>query len=330
MSKRIVAIILAIVIVLSGILMSAVTSFASSIINTDFAMMNDVPSTVIEEGDTTKQIAELSVKGEIIDTGAGAGGLFATAGYDHQAALKQLDTIKRDDTIKGILLTVDSPGGSTYASDEFYQKLKEVKAAGKKVYVQMETMAASGGYYIAAPADKIYAGPQTLTGSIGVIMESVDYSELLSNFGVKTNTIKSGEHKDILSPSREMTQEERDILQSINKDSFDQFVNVIVKGRDMSESKVRELADGRIYSAQQAKQNGLVDEIGYKDATLKDLKKAIKANDAQVISFDETEAGWNSLFGMKSFFQGVRADIEQVKSILNNDSQTRPMYKYEG
>ncbi|UXR79141.1 MULTISPECIES: signal peptide peptidase SppA [unclassified Staphylococcus] len=328
MSKRIVAIIIAAVIVLSGILTSAVTTLASSVFNSNLSMIDEAKSTVVEEGNGNKQIAKLSVKGEIVDMQSG--GLFASGGYDHQMALKQLDAIKEDDTIKGVFLTVDSPGGSTYASDEFYQKLKEVKDSGKKVYVQMETMAASGGYYISAPADKIYAGPQSLTGSIGVISQAMDYSELLNNLGVKTNTIKSGEHKDIMSPSKEMTQEERDILQSINKDSYDQFIDVIVKGRHMSESKVRELADGRIYSAQQAKRNGLIDEIGYKEASLKDLKKAIKAEDAQVISYDQADMGFGSLFGAKSFFKGIRADIEQVKSILNNETQTRPMYKYEG
>ncbi|QLK86256.1 signal peptide peptidase SppA [Staphylococcus sp. 17KM0847] len=328
MSKRIVAIILAIVIVLSGILVSTVTTLASSLFSPSFSIMKDAPSTVIEEGDTSKQIAQIAVNGEIIDMGSG--GLFGSSGYDHQAALKQLDTIKRDKSIKGVLLTVNSPGGSTYESDEFYQKLKEVKKSGKTIYVQMETLAASGGYYISAPADKIYAGPQTLTGSIGVISESIDYSELLNRLGVKTNTIKSGEHKDIMSPSKEMTQEERDILQSINKDSYDQFIKVIVDGRDMSESKVRRLADGRIYSAQQAKSNGLVDKIGYKDAAMRDLKKAIKTKNPQVITFDESAGGLSALYGFNSFFKGLRADIEQVKSILNNESQTRPMYKYEG
>ncbi|MCS4485344.1 signal peptide peptidase SppA [Staphylococcus americanisciuri] len=328
MSKRVVAIILAVVIVLSGILMSVITTLTSSFFSTQISLVEEAPSVIVKEGDAAKQIAEIAVNGEIID--ADAGGLFGVSGYDHQAALKQLDTIKKDKTIKGVLLTVDSPGGSTYASDEFYQKLKEVKDSGKKIYVQMGTMAASGGYYISAPADKIYAGPQTLTGSIGVISESIDYSELLSSLGVKTNTIKSGEHKDIMSPSKEMTPEEREILQSINKDSYDQFINVIVKGRHMSESQVRALADGRIYSAQQAKKNGLVDEIGYKETALKDLKKAINAEDAQVISFNEADAGFGSLFGLKSVIKEFRADVHQIKSILNNESQTRPMYKYEG
>lgn len=330
MSKRIIAIILASVIVLGGILMSAMTSVVSSFMTGDFNINEEATSTVLEEGNSNKKIAEIVVEGEIIDTGA-SGGLFGGgAGYNHQAALKQLETIKNDDSIKGVLLSVNSPGGGTYESDEFYQKIKEVKDSGKKIYVQMENLAASGGYYISAPADKIYAGPQSLTGSIGVISESKDYSELLDNLGIKTNTIKSGAHKDILSSSRKMTDEEREILQSINKDSFDQFVNVVKEGRHMSESKVRELADGRIYSAQQAKSNGLIDAIGYKDKTLKDLKKAIKVDNPEIVTFDAEESNLTSFLGMKSFFNGLRADLKDVKSIINNESQIRPMYKYEG
>ncbi|UEX90965.1 signal peptide peptidase SppA [Staphylococcus ratti] len=329
MSKRIVAIILAVVIVMGGILMSTLTTLASSFFSSDVSEVEDAPSSIIQKGDASKQIAEIAVKGEI--TGSASGGLFGgSEGYDHAAALKQLDTIKKDDSIKGVLLTVNSPGGGTYESDEFYQKLKEIKEKGKKIYVQMETVAVSGGYYISMPADKIYAGPQTLTGSIGVISQSMDYSELLKNLGVKTNTIKSGSHKDIMSPDREMTQEERNILQSVNKDSFDQFVNVVKEGRHMSESKVRKLADGRIYSAQQAKSEGLIDEIGYKDAALKQMKKELKVKNPQIISFSEDSAKFGSLFGLKSAYEGLKSDIQQARNILTNKSDTRPMYMYEG
>ncbi|ARJ50003.1 signal peptide peptidase SppA [Staphylococcus lutrae] len=330
MSKRIVAIIIAVVIVLSGVLMSAMTSLFSSFVSGDVQVSKEIPTVVVEEGDKTTKIAEINVNGTIVDSGE-SGGLFGGSdGYQHREALKQLDNIKNDNDIKGVLLTVNSPGGGTYESDEFYQKVKEIKKSGKVIYVQMENLAASGGYYISAPADKIYAGPQSLTGSIGVISESKDFSELLNKLGIKTNTIKSGAHKDILSSSRQMTDEEREILQSINKDSFDQFVNVVKEGRHMSEAKVRELADGRIYSAQQAKKNGLIDEIGYKDKTLKDLKKAIKSEHPQIITFDSEGYGWSNLFGMTSFFNELRANVHSVKSILNNESQTRPMYKYEG
>ncbi len=329
MSKRIVAIILASVIIIGGILTSALTSIVSSFFNGEVNINAEAPSTVVKEGDKSNQIAEITVNGAIQDTGAP--GLFGGGSeYNHQVALNQLETIKNDDSIKGVLLNVNSPGGGTYESDEFYHKLKAVKDAGKKIYVQMETLAASGGYYISAPADKIYAGPQTLTGSIGVISESKDYSKLLDDLGIKTNTIKSGAHKDILSGSRKMTEEERQILQSINKDSFDQFVDVVKKGRHMSESKVRKLADGRIYSAQQAKANGLIDQIAYKDQALKDLEKAIKVDDPQIIIFNQESSDLTSFLGMKSFVNGLRSDVQNIKQILNNEAQTRPMYKYEG
>ncbi|MCE5154608.1 signal peptide peptidase SppA [Staphylococcus hyicus] len=328
MSKRIVAIILAAVIVMSGIVMSIVTTLASNFFNGGMTDFDQVPTTVVKNGSPSHQIAEVVVKGEI--TGNASGGLLGGEGYNHKLILKQLDTIKNDDSIKGVLLTVNTPGGGTYESDELYQKLKEVKTKGKKIYVQMETIAASGGYYISMPADKIYAGPQTLTGSIGVISQSMDYSELLKNLGIKTNTIKSGSHKDIMSPQREMTNEERDILQSINKDSFDQFVNVIKEGRHMSEDKVRKLADGRIYSAQQAKAHHLIDEIGYKNEALKAMKKELKLKNPQIITFDTSQQGLGSLFGIKTTFESLQTNVKQIKNILNNQSDTRPMYLYEG
>lgn len=328
MSKRIVAIILAAVIIMSGIVMSIVTTLASNFFNGGMTDFDQVPTTVVKNGSPSHQIAEVVVKGEI--TGNASGGLLGGEGYNHKLILKQLDTIKNDDSIKGVLLTVNTPGGGTYESDELYQKLKEVKTKGKKIYVQMETIAASGGYYISMPADKIYAGPQTLTGSIGVISQSMDYSELLKNLGIKTNTIKSGSHKDIMSPQREMTNEERDILQSINKDSFDQFVNVIKEGRHMSEDKVRKLADGRIYSAQQAKAHHLIDEIGYKNEALKAMKKELKLKNPQIITFDTSQQGLGSLFGIKTTFESLQTNVKQIKNILNNQSDTRPMYLYEG
>src|SRR5699024_2752147 len=158
--------------------------------------------TVESEGDTSKRIVHLTLNGEISE-GTGEG-MFGSSGYNHEAFLKQLDKVKKDSSIKGVLLTVNTPGGgtypsdeiykkikkdssiksvlltvnttggSTYPNDEIYKKIKEIKKKNKKVYVHMDAMAASGGYYISAPADKIYAGPQTTTGSIGVIMSNVD------------------------------------------------------------------------------------------------------------------------------------------------------------
>ncbi|MBI5974240.1 signal peptide peptidase SppA [Staphylococcus canis] len=328
MSKRIVAIILAVAIVMIGIIMSTVTTVVSSIFSDANTLDEDLPSSVVEKGDASHQIAEINIDGEIMDLGSG--GLFGGTGYDHQNIIKQLESIQNDSTVKGVLLNINTPGGGVYESDELYQKIKETQKKGKKIYVQMKSLVASGGYYISAPADKIYAGPQSMTGSIGVISQSTDYSELMNRLGVKTNTIKSGDHKDIMSPTREMTDEERAILQSINKDSYDRFVEIVSDGRHMSESKVRQLADGRLYSANQAKSNGLIDKIGYKDTALKDMKKEIGAKDAQIITYDEASSGMGSFFGMKTFYNDLKADIEHFTSLVHHRSEARPMYMYEG
>jgi len=327
--KRIIAIVLAVVIVLGGIIMSSISAIVSSIFNESTTTdMDPFTEEVEKEGDSSKRIAHLTLNGEIAE-GTG-GGMFGGEGYNHTAFLKQLDKVKNDDSVKGMLLTVNTPGGGTYPSDEIYQKIKQIKKKGKKVYVHMGSMAASGGYYISAPADKIYAGPQSMTGSIGVIMSSIDYSGLQKNLGIKQNVIKSGKHKDILSSSREMTGEEKDILQSVLDDSFDRFVNIVKDGRHMSESKVRKLADGRIYSAQQAKSNGLIDEIGYEDSTLKAMKKDMNAKDAEVFEYSEDGGWFSSVYSTKSNISQFTNELKDVKSIIKNDSKAEPMYLYEG
>ncbi|HLR19865.1 MAG TPA: signal peptide peptidase SppA [Staphylococcus sp.] len=327
--KRIIAIVIAVVIVLSGIVVSSISAAVSTLFSEEATTkMDPFIERVEKEGNSSKRIAHLTLTGEITE-GTG-GGMFGASGYNHEAFLKQLDNVKKDDSVKGMLLTVNTPGGGTYPSDEIYEKIKEIKQKDKEVYVHMGSMAASGGYYISAPADKIYAGPQSMTGSIGVIMSSVDYSGLQDKLGIKENVIKSGEHKDILSSSREMTNEERDILQSVLDDSFDRFVNIVKDGRDMSESKVRKLADGRIYSAQQAKSNGLIDEIGYEDETLKAMKKDMKLKDAQVFEYSE-ESNWFSSFGnTKANIAQLKNEYKEIKSIIKNDTKTEPMYLYEG
>src|SRR6185436_16569611 len=157
---------------------------------------------------------------------------------------------------------INSPGGSVGAVQEVYDEILRLKKSGKKVVVSMGDVAASGGYYVACAADKIYANPGTLTGSIGVIFETGNVQSLLKKIGVKVQPIKSAEHKDIGSPFKTMSVQERQILQSIIDDAYGQFVRAIVDGRQMQKEKVLRLADGRIYSGAQAKSEGLVDELG--------------------------------------------------------------------
>ena len=328
--KRIIAIILAVVIIIGGITVSSISALVSAMFNNQgIGDIDPFTEQVEKDGNSNHRIAHLTLNGEIM-SGGESGGLFGGGEYNHEAFLKQLDKVKDDDTVDGMLLTVNSPGGGTYPSDEIYQKIKQIKKADKKVYVQMEDMAASGGYYISAPADKIYAGPQSMTGSIGVIMSNIDYSDLQKKLGIKENVIKSGDHKDILSSSRHMTKEEKQIMQSVIDDSFDRFVDVVKDGRHMSESKVRHLADGRVYSAQQAKDNGLIDEIGYKQTALKALSKDNGKDNPEVFEYSMDDGFFSSIFSVKSSIDGIKNDVKQLKSAIHNDSKAKPEYLYEG
>ncbi len=168
---------------------------------------------------------------------------------------------KEDSSIKAVVLRVDSPGGGVGPSQEIYTEIKKL-AAEKPVVVSMGSVAASGGYYIAAPAARILANPGTITGSIGVIMEFTNVKELLDKIGLSNQVVKSGQHKDIGSPIRPMTDADRKILQSMIDDVHLQFITAIAEGRSLDMDKVRQLADGRIYSGRQALEVGLVDQLG--------------------------------------------------------------------
>lgn len=175
--------------------------------------------------------------------------------------IDRLIDFRDDETIKAIVLRIDSPGGGVGPSQEIYEEVRKA-AEIKPLVVSMGSVAASGGYYIAVPAQRIVANPGTITGSIGVIMEFANFQELLDKIGLKSQVVKSGEHKDIGSPTRPMTEEDRRILQSLIDDVHQQFIAAVAEGRNLSSEKARALADGRIFSGRQAQQYGLVDELG--------------------------------------------------------------------
>jgi len=175
--------------------------------------------------------------------------------------VRQLVSFKKDDSIKAVILRVDSPGGAVAPSQEIHDEVIRV-AAKKPVVVSMASVAASGGYYVSIPAHRIVANPGTITGSIGVIMQLTNLEELYGKLGLKSLVVKSGEHKDIASPFRPMSSEDRKILQGVIDDIYDQFVSAVAEGRNLPVEKVRNLADGRIFTGRQAKEIGLVDELG--------------------------------------------------------------------
>ncbi len=180
---------------------------------------------------------------------------------DAQNIIHELKRFREDDSIKAIVLRIDSPGGGVGPSQEIFREVRKT-INEKKVVASMGAVAASGGYYIAAGADGIVANPGTITGSIGVIMGYTNFQELLHKIGLVPVVVKSGKYKDIGSPVRKMTEEERKLLQDFSNQIHRQFIMAIAEGRKMDQSKVESLADGRIFSGEEAKHLGLVDRLG--------------------------------------------------------------------
>jgi protease-4 len=185
-----------------------------------------------------------------------------TSGSSADQTMQDLERATDDPELKAVVLRIDSPGGSPATSQELNDQVQRLKASGKKVVVSCGDLTASGGYYVAVAADKIVADPATLTGSIGVISTVPNLQDLYSKIGYKEQVFKSGAHKDMLSPSRPITPEEAQIMQGIIDDTYGQFLQAVANGRGMTMDQVRKLADGRVYTGDQAKQLGLVDELG--------------------------------------------------------------------
>ena len=185
---------------------------------------------------------------------------------DAQSTVSDLKRFGENPSIKAIVLRIDSPGGGVVPSQEIYDAVQRVRNKNNKaVIASMGTVAASGGYYIAAATDRIIANPGTLTGSIGVIMETANVEGLLKKIGVEGIVVKSGKFKDIGSPIRKMSQEEQALLQSVMDDVHKQFIDAVAEGRSLEVSTVQALADGRIFTGRQAKEAKLVDELGNLD-----------------------------------------------------------------
>jgi protease-4 len=182
---------------------------------------------------------------------------------DSKEIIEQLEKHRTNPTVKAIVLRINSPGGGVSPSQEIYEELMKTRQVNKKpVVASMGSLAASGGYYIASAADVIVANPGSITGSIGVLIQVPNISGLLQKIGVKSMVVKSGEHKDLASPTREMTEAERLILQRLLDDVHDQFIDVVSRTRKLDRKKVEALADGRIFSGREAQALGLVDQLG--------------------------------------------------------------------
>lgn len=334
-NKRWLALGIAAVLLFGSTLVSGLLSLSRSNITQQFdsLMETDVTGSnlgrkVIQEGSNTSQIAVLKVDGTIQDTGEES--IWGSEGYNHQNFMKQLDDVKDDTNIKGVVLEVNSPGGGVVESKQIYEKIVLIqKSRGIPVYVSMGSMAASGGYYISAPADKIFVDEETLTGSIGVIMQSVNYSKLAEKYGVEFETIKTGPYKDIMSGSREMTEGDRKILQSMVDDSYQRFLKVIADGRDMPMAEVKKVADGRVYNGTQAVDVGLADDFGYLTDTINALKQEKDLKGSKVFEYESSDS-LSSLFSTKvNSLLGGSSDTQAITKLLSNyNNAPRMMYMY--
>lgn len=209
-----------------------------------------IAATIFTDGDgvsvSKEGVGLIEVKGMILDS---------------KETIRQLRYFLKQDKVKAIVLRVDSPGGIVAPSQEIYAEVKKF-AAKKKVIVSMGSLAASGGYYISAPASLIYANPGTITASIGVILKLSNIESLMDKIGIKSHTLKTGKYKDSGSPVREFSPEDRAMLQSVIDNTHEQFVKAVAEGRKLSVEEVRRIADGRILSGEQAMGHKLVDRLG--------------------------------------------------------------------
>lgn len=264
-----------------------------------------------------KSLALVKLEGEIIDTSANTAAVSNT--YNHQIFLQQLDSAFSRDDIKGVIMQVNSPGGGVYESDEIYNRLMELKAQyNKPLVVYMGQTAASGGYYVSMAADKIYANRNTITGSIGVILRTYNYQELTDKIGIKDVTFKSGPEKDLLNPMRPLTEEEAAIAQGVVNESYGFFVDIVAKGRKMERNQVVKLADGRIYTGPQAKNLGLVDEVGNLDQAINGAAELAHLTDPQILLFENPGPdflSWITSMRASSFdLLGLKQQVDQTLS----------------
>lgn len=271
-------------------------------------------------------IAVVEVKGSITDSYTIYS--YLNENYNHQDTLKLIDELKDSSFNRGILLYVDSPGGTVAASDELYLKLKEyTEETGRPVWTYMGEMACSGGYYIAMASEKVYANRNTWTGSIGVILSYLNYKDLYEKIGVKGVYFTSGDNKAMGAGDLDLTQQQQEIFQSLVDEAYEQFVEIVAEGRNMAVDRVKELADGRIYSAKQALNNGLIDEI----ATYDEVKETFSMELGGAIIYKPESKETSRLRSLFAYVNKLkpRSDAEMLIEFIDSNRNGVLMYYAE-
>lgn len=247
-----------------------------------------------------------------------------TATYNHDMLMEYVNLLIENDSNKGIVLRLNTPGGTVYEGDELYLKLMEYKEkTGRPIWAYMENQCCSGGVYIAASADEQYANRITTTGSIGVILSTYDMSELYEKLGIKEVNIVSSDNKDMGSAAKPLTKEQKAIYQSFVDEYYNQFVEIVAAGRDMSVDEVKKIADGRVYTATQAVENGLIDGI----KTSEEFDAYVKEQSGVDTFFTPSAPvdPWSQLFGMMSTTK-EKSEAEVLVELMNELGSGVPMY----
>lgn len=237
--------------------------------------------------------------------------------------VRQFKKYRENKSIKAIIFRVDSPGGGVSASQEIYEEVKKTRDAGKPVVVSMGSVAASGGYYVSCGASKIVANPGTLTGSIGVIFQFLHFNELMEKIGVDASTFKTGKYKDIGSPFRKTTEDEKKYFDQLLADVYDQFVSVIVTERKLERRKVLQYADGRVFTGKQALEYGFVDTLGTMEDAVS-IAAEMGGIDGKPKVVRERKH--------KTFFENFLGDAGTAVTDLRNELLRQPVlqYRYNG
>jgi protease-4 len=230
---------------------------------------------------------------------------------------EELEKAEDDDRVRAVVIKINSPGGTITASDVLYREIRAFRDRRKiPVIAAIMDVGASGGYYVALAADRIVAHPTSVTGSLGVVMLTVNAQGLMQKIGVAPLAIKSGDKKDAGSPFRELTPEERAIFQSVIDDMYGRFVRLIAESRKIPEDRVRAFADGRIYTAQQALALGLVDRVAYLDDVIAMAKQAAGVDEARVVMYHRPREYRATIYSGAPAIPGAEAALGQLTSIL--------------
>lgn len=266
----------------------------------------------------------------VIMSGGQSSGFFGGTSDPVQAVRDTLKRAESDKSVKAIILDINSPGGSVTASDNIHREIKRFQAKRPEVPIvsYLGEIAASGGYYVAMPGRRIVAHPTSITGSIGVIVSMINMEGLFQKIGFKPEVIKSGDKKDILSGTRQMTEEERGIMQSMIDEMYQRFVGIVSDGRpDLKRPEILRLADGRIYTGEQAVKNGLADESGDREDAFALAKKLAQIDAARMVQYQKR----NNFFDLfeASVFSQPQDMAANLKSVLLEKNTPHFLYLWQ-